>query len=156
MKQTEMRKLKYIGLAAATVGYLLLSGCVAAGTITVTVPEGTASLTTPVQTQPDMDKQIVINKDGFVPESIQVYTGDTITWVNNDDTMHTVTSWREYQEADGTVYVDVGKAWNSGDIEPGGSFSRTFGEAGVFEYLSFPLYLYTVFQGQPVGTVNVS
>lgn len=52
------------------------------------------------------------------PDSISV--GDTLTWTNNDTTTHTSTS-------------DDG-VWNSGNIAPGSSFSRTFSGAGTFTY----------------------
>lgn len=44
----------------------------------------------------------------------------TITWVNQDATTHTVTA-------------DDG-SFNSGAIEQGGSYSKTFTAAGVFNY----------------------
>jgi len=92
---------------------------------------------------------------GFVPDEIEIKPGDSVTWVNEDADVHTITSWREYQDEAGTVYADIGKIWDSGDIAPGKSFTRKFNEAGTFEYLSFPMYLYTIFQSQATGVVKV-
>lgn len=47
----------------------------------------------------------------FVPASISVKAGDTITWVNEDVMPHTTTS------GDG--------AWDSGEIEAGGEWTLT-------------------------------
>jgi YVTN family beta-propeller protein len=56
----------------------------------------------------------------FNPGSITIKSGQTITWTNNDSVPHTVTS------KDGR--------WDSGDINPGASFSRTFEQEGSFAY----------------------
>jgi plastocyanin len=98
---------------------------------------------------------ISIQDTGFDPPKISLSQGDTVAWKNEDDKTHTITSWHMYQVEDGTLYADIGTVWNSGDIKPGDTFSRTFYDAGDFQYLSFPMYLYTIFQGQPIGTVEV-
>lgn len=54
----------------------------------------------------------------YVPSTMSVKKGTTITW-NNVDTMdHTVT----------------GSGWASGNIAPGKSYSRTFSSTGSFDY----------------------
>ncbi|MGH2557857.1 MAG: cupredoxin domain-containing protein, partial [Thermomicrobiales bacterium] len=56
----------------------------------------------------------------FAPGSVEVAVGTTVTWTNNDTAPHTVTA------EDGT--------FDSGVIDPGGSFSFTFEEEGSFAY----------------------
>jgi plastocyanin len=58
----------------------------------------------------------------FMPGTIEVTAGTTVTWVNNDVIVHTVTA------SDGS--------FDSGPIQQGETFSFTFEEAGEFEYTS--------------------
>ena len=63
---------------------------------------------------------IAISSAGFSPASLTVATGSTVTWTNNDNMVHAVTT------ADGSI--------NSGDIAAGSSYSKTFTTAGTFNY----------------------
>jgi len=65
----------------------------------------------------------------FTPESIEVETGTTITWSNESNEVHTVTSGTP-GNADGV--------FNSGDVAPGGEFTYTFNESGTFDYFCIP------------------
>jgi plastocyanin len=56
----------------------------------------------------------------FSPATLEVGVGDTVTWVNDDDTEHTVTA------NDG--------AFDSGTLAEGATFSFTFDTAGEFDY----------------------
>jgi plastocyanin len=56
----------------------------------------------------------------YTPAELDVTVGTTVTWTNTDATTHTSTS-------------DV-PGWNSGNVRPGGQFSRTFETAGTFGY----------------------
>lgn len=56
----------------------------------------------------------------FVPKSLTVVAGTTVTWTNNDAVNHTATS-------------DAG-VWDSGVILPGKSYSYTFKTTGMFPY----------------------
>lgn len=58
----------------------------------------------------------------FMPEQLEVTVGTTVTWVNNDVVVHTVTA------EDGS--------FDSGEIDPGGTYSFTFERTGEFEYTS--------------------
>jgi plastocyanin len=59
---------------------------------------------------------------GYSPSNMTVVIGvnNTVTWTNNDDTIHTVTA------NDGS--------FDSGYLNPGGSFTFTFTRPGVYEY----------------------
>lgn len=54
----------------------------------------------------------------FLPDTIKVKVGDTVTWVNADDRDHTVN----------------GPGMKSGNIKPGKTWSTTFSKAGSFPY----------------------
>ncbi|HJU86098.1 MAG TPA: cupredoxin family copper-binding protein [Gemmatimonadota bacterium] len=60
----------------------------------------------------------------FDGAEIRLPVGGVVRWTNRDPLAHTTTS--------------VDGAWDSGLIEPGESFERTFDRAGRFEYLCTP------------------
>ncbi len=76
------------------------------------------------------------NNLNFAPPTITVVIGvnNTVTWVNNDGVKHTVTA--------------TDQSFNSGDIQPGKSWTYTFTTAGTFHYLC-------VYHGWMMGTVVV-
>jgi plastocyanin len=63
---------------------------------------------------------VTIANFSFQPGTISVPVGTTVTWQNADSVTHTVTS-------------DSG-AFDSGQIPPGGSFSTTFSQPGLYTY----------------------
>ena len=63
---------------------------------------------------------VTIQGDVFSPSSLTVKVGDTVTWTNNDNHDHTVTS-------------DTG-TFNSVNIANGSTFSFTFNTAGTYSY----------------------
>ena len=63
---------------------------------------------------------VTIADFAFDPGDLTVSVGDTVTWTNDDDTEHTVTSDDD--------------AFDSGDIAGGDTFEQTFDEAGEFAY----------------------
>ncbi|MCC7025061.1 MAG: cupredoxin family copper-binding protein [Thermomicrobiales bacterium] len=63
---------------------------------------------------------VTIANFSFQPGTISVPAGTTVTWQNADAVAHTVTS-------------DSG-AFDSGQIPPGGSFSTTFSQPGLYTY----------------------
>jgi plastocyanin len=64
--------------------------------------------------------EVSIGDDTFSPASITVSKGTTIKWTNNGADIHTVTS--------STALFD------SGDLDPGDTYSRTFDSIGSFPY----------------------
>ena len=56
----------------------------------------------------------------FSNTSLQIKVGDQVTWMNDDNMTHTVTS-------DNAVF-------DSGDIAPGAVFNYTFNTAGTYAY----------------------
>jgi plastocyanin len=74
--------------------------------------------------------------DSFVPPTLEIATGGTVTWSNDDgDDRHTVTS-------------DAG-AFDSGILEGGATFSQTFTEPGTYPYAC-------LIHPEMRGTINVS
>ena len=57
----------------------------------------------------------------FVPSTITVAAGQSITWTNTDPVAHTSTS-------------DDRTSWDSGDLGPHASFSTTFAQPGTYAY----------------------
>jgi plastocyanin len=64
--------------------------------------------------------KVSIMSSGYSPASLTVTTGSTVTWTNDDNMVHTVTT------ADESI--------NSGDIAPGSSYTKTFTIAGTYNY----------------------
>jgi plastocyanin len=60
----------------------------------------------------------------FIPARVEVAVGTTITWTNRDQVVHTATA-------------DDG-SWDSGAIQPGATWSRTFDRAGTYPYHCTP------------------
>ena len=54
----------------------------------------------------------------FVPSSVEVAVGGTVTWKNADAVTHTV----------------KGDGWGSGDLAQGASYSHTFDKPGTYAY----------------------
>ncbi len=54
----------------------------------------------------------------FTPKTITISVGETVTWTNNGPSAHTVT----------------GASFDSGNLNPGDTFSHTFTSAGTFAY----------------------
>ena len=81
-----MKKTLIIGLLVI---FVLISGCT---TTTTTTPAGqpTPGATTPAQIS--TEQQVNIKDFNFVPNIAEVPMGTTVTWVNDDNVPHTITS----------------------------------------------------------------
>ena len=60
----------------------------------------------------------------FAPAELTITVGDTVTWTNRDDMVHTATS--------------VNGAFDSGDLDVGESYTLTFTAPGTYDYLCTP------------------
>lgn len=69
---------------------------------------------------------VQVGDNYFSPRVFTVNVGDTVVWTNMGAQIHTTT-------ADGGQAV----YWNSGDLQPGKSFSYAFAQAGNFTYNCF-------------------
>lgn len=65
---------------------------------------------------------VLVDKDGFHPPVLRVYSGQEVAWTNKDaKTRHTATA------ADGS--------WDTGPVEPGQSQMHQFFEPGKWDYV---------------------
>lgn len=76
------------------------------------------SLIAPGEAAPSTDHQVSIVDFSFMPARLRVRVGDSITWTNNGAAPHTSTS----------------RSWDSGILQPGQTFTRTFDAPGRFRY----------------------
>ena len=63
-------------------------------------------------------QSVALTRSGFVPATVTIAAGDTVTWTNNDTVNRSVVS-------------DAG-LFSSGILAPGESFSHTFAQRGTF------------------------
>lgn len=63
----------------------------------------------------------------FTPSILNIYPGDSITWMNADNVDHTVVSGLPYAK-------DLGTMFDSGVIASGKSYSFTFRDIGTYKY----------------------
>ncbi|MFA5131233.1 MAG: cupredoxin domain-containing protein [Patescibacteria group bacterium] len=76
---------------------------------------------------------ISINDSTFSPKVLTVKKGAMVTWTNNENTSHTVTSLNNF---------------NFGEIAPGKTYSRMFNVVGTYNY-------YSLNQSSMTGTIIV-
>ena len=75
----------------------------------------------------------------FDPTDLTISKGETVTWQNTGATVHTATGDPSKASTPADVSVPSGaKVWDSGDVQPGGSFSHTFDTAGTYKYVCVP------------------
>lgn len=68
---------------------------------------------------PPAPAEVVIRKMKYSPAAVSIKVGQTVTWINDDDRDHT---------------VNGGKAFNSGTIGAGESYTHKFTKAGTYAY----------------------
>ena len=66
-------------------------------------------------------------KDPYMPHTININTGNKVSWINTDVEVHTVTSGFENS-------TDKGKQFDSGLLKTNQTFEHTFNKAGVYNY----------------------
>ncbi len=75
----------------------------------------------------------------FDPETVRIQAGETVTWRNTSDVMHTVTADKDLASDPSHVQLPEGaEPFNSGNLQPGESFSRTFSVPGTYKYFCIP------------------
>ncbi len=64
--------------------------------------------------------QVTIDNFSFAPQTLTVDAGTTVTWTNQDDIVHTVTS--------------ADHVFGSAGLDTGDKFTYTFDKPGMFQY----------------------
>jgi plastocyanin len=67
------------------------------------------------------------NTQFYSPPEVHVAPGNSIKWTNDDNVIHTVTQGKPSEGANSTGF-------NSGPIQPGGTFVHFFDESGTIDY----------------------
>jgi plastocyanin len=98
--------------------------------------ESTNSGTATPSPQAGEKSSVSIVNMSFSPTSTSIKKGTAVTWTNNDSVAHTVTA-------------DTGSAFDSGNLNPGKTFSHTFDTAGTFAY-------HCTYHSNMHGTVTVT
>jgi YVTN family beta-propeller protein len=83
-------------------------------------PIVTSQAPAPVAAQPGESVSVSIAQFAFVPDTITISTGQSVTWTNADPVAHTTTS--------------DDKVWDSGNLSPSATFSMTFSQPGTYAY----------------------
>jgi plastocyanin len=100
---------------------LALAGC---KTTPAATPTPTSIITsptpTPATTPTPAQANVEISGFAFVPSTLTVSVGTTVTWTNKDSVTHTVTS--------------NDNLFNSGDLANGATFQHAFNQKGTFDY----------------------
>ena len=97
----------------------------------------------PLQVEVSMPEGAGVQQLGQIyydPEVVTVPIGTTVLWLNDDSTIHTVTS--------GTPDEGPSGLFDSGIVEAGDSFEYTFSSAGTIDY-------YCIVHPWMIGTVIV-
>ncbi|MDI1494898.1 MAG: Copper binding protein [Cenarchaeum symbiont of Oopsacas minuta] len=76
----------------------------------------------------------------FIPFKVEIISGGTVTWSNDDVAAHTVTS--------GTPSDDTGNIFDSGLFIAGSTFEHTFDDFGTYDY-------FCLVHPWMIGTVHV-
>ena len=108
-----------VGLVGFAVGAVLVS--VMVGPLVATILEDVG---TPFDVSIVRNAALPNTPEAYLPGTVTIAAGTTLTWLNSDTQVHTVTS-------------DTG-LFDSGDLQPGQRFSYTFTEAGTYGYFCTP------------------
>jgi plastocyanin len=75
----------------------------------------------------------------YSPDKATIKTGETVEWINDGDTIHSVST--EVSEAQNPKDVSIpagAQAFDSGFLPPGGKYDYTFKVPGTYRYFCLP------------------
>jgi plastocyanin len=106
---------------ARLVFFMLLASVLVISFATLSCGGGSEKSASPTAGTPPAQQASVQIKDfQFTPSKVTIKVGGTVTWTNEGSSVHTVTA-------------DDGN-FDSGQLQKGKTFSRTFDSAGTFSY----------------------
>jgi plastocyanin len=112
-----------------SLGAISLTGCAPS------VPAAKFDAST--STQEAVERDVTLVSLNFMPETLTVSAGDTVTWVNGESITHTITSGT-FSDVDETTGLRGSEApdglFDERLGEEGGTFSYTFETAGTYPY----------------------
>lgn len=87
----------------------------------------------------------------FIPNPVNIHVGNTIEWINEDTTIHTVNGI-EVMAIDKTISEDMSdlglktSLFHSKILYPGDKFSQTFDQEGSYNYICIihPYLIWTI------------
>lgn len=75
----------------------------------------------------------------FDPADITIPKGGIVTWINTSDLPHTATDDPSKASNPANAALPSGaEPWDSGNVDPGGSWSYTFDTPGTYKYFCVP------------------
>ena len=75
----------------------------------------------------------------FLPEKVTIKVGQTIEWVNNAATLHSVDADPTMVQKPSDVVLPAGaKPFDSGFMQPGATYDYTFTTPGTYHYTCVP------------------
>lgn len=108
----------------ALVTFMTFAGCASPGATAEPTRAPTPAGSAPAS-DARMDEAISIKGFAFAPDDLTVPAGTTVTWINDEDSLHTVTS--------GTPESPSG-LFDSGEIDTGVEFTHTFTDEGTYPF----------------------
>lgn len=78
----------------------------------------------------------VTDELAFSPEEVRIKQGQSVRWVNTSSIVHTVTADpSEALDPAAVQLPDEAQAFDSGALDPGETFTRTFNQPGTYQYV---------------------
>ncbi len=104
---------------AVVIALVLCCGCTGSGP--------TGGTPTPTGTPAQGGNAVIIQNFAFVPPTLQVSAGTTVTWTNRDSVDHQIINDATGQAAQGALFM-------SNPLPQGATYSFTFATAGTYAY----------------------
>jgi plastocyanin len=114
-----IRPVHWVALIATLAIIILIAGCTGSSQ-----PPGTTTVT---QTPAGGGSTVAIQNFAFIPQSITVPRGTTVTWTNQDAVDHQIINDAQGSAAQGSLFT-------SGALAKGASYSFKFDNPGSYPY----------------------